>query len=142
MCAVRYVDQLCRDAHAIAVLSHGAFQEIAHAELATDLLCIDCPTLVGKCRVAGDDEEPPDAGKRGDYLLDHTVGEILLLRIATQIGEGKRRDRRLIGKRERRWCWRAVADSRGIANSINPHWPGNVLQALLTDVVKVAIDLA
>jgi hypothetical protein len=36
--------------------------------------------LVGEGRIAGDDEEPADAGERGDDLLDHAVGEIFLLR--------------------------------------------------------------
>jgi hypothetical protein len=37
-----------------------------------------------------------------DDLLDHAVGEILLLRVATHILERQRRDRRVTGQREPR----------------------------------------
>ena len=43
--------------------------------------------LVGEARIARDDEQPFDARQSGDDVFDHPVGEILLLRIAAQIGE-------------------------------------------------------
>ena len=52
------VDQLAGDAHAVAGLAHAAFEHIAHAEFAADLLHIDRLALVGEARIAGDDEEP------------------------------------------------------------------------------------
>jgi hypothetical protein len=33
----------------------------------------------------------------GDDVLDHTIGEIFLIRVAAQIGERQHRDRRLVG---------------------------------------------
>src|SRR6516162_2049974 len=47
-----------------------------------DAAALDGLALVSKSRIAGDDEQPADAGQRGDDLLDHAVGEILLLRVA------------------------------------------------------------
>jgi hypothetical protein len=55
--------------------------------------------LYVKLEIAGDDEEPPDAGERSNDLLDHAVGEIFLIGVAAHIGERHYRDRRLVGKR-------------------------------------------
>jgi hypothetical protein len=82
MGAGRRVDQLPGDAHPAARLAHRAFEHIAHAELAADLLHVDGLALVGKTRIAGDDEEPADARERRNDIIDHAVGEIFLLRIA------------------------------------------------------------
>src|SRR6516165_11466567 len=68
---VRGVDQLRGDAHATACLAHGAFEHIAHAEFAPDLLHIDGAAFVGEARVASDDEEPFDPREGSDDLLDH-----------------------------------------------------------------------
>jgi hypothetical protein len=96
MRAGRRVDQLCGDAHALACLAHRAFEDVADAEFASDLLHIDRLALVGEAGVAGDDEEPADPRQRGDDLLDHTVDKIFLLGIAAHIGEREYRDRRLV----------------------------------------------
>jgi len=63
-------DQLCSDADATAGFAYAAFEHIAHAELASDLLHVDRATLVGEGAVAGDDEKPPHLRQRGDDLLD------------------------------------------------------------------------
>ncbi|MDE5444447.1 hypothetical protein GWG65_23965 [Bradyrhizobium sp. CSA207] len=49
--------QLRSDADPIAGLAHAAFEHIAHAEFASDLLHIDRSTLVGEGGVPGDDEQ-------------------------------------------------------------------------------------
>ena len=96
------VDELPGDAHAIAGLAHAAFEHVAHAELAADLLHVDRPALVGEGRIARDDEQPLDARKAGDDVVDHAVGEIFLLGIAAHVLERQHGDRRLVGQRERR----------------------------------------
>jgi hypothetical protein len=131
------VDQLRSDADAVAGFAHRAFQNIADAQFATDLLYVDGLALVGKARIAGDDEEPADAGEGGDDFLDHAVGEILLLGVGTHIGERQHRDRRLIGERQsccrrRRWALRGG----GIADPIDAHRPGNVFDLLLAEILK------
>ena len=45
----------------IAGLAHAAFQHVAHAELAPDLLHVDGAALVGEARIAGDHEQPAQA---------------------------------------------------------------------------------
>jgi hypothetical protein len=97
MRASQRIDQLSGDAHPRSRLAHRAFEHIAHAELATDLLHVNRLALVGKGRYAGDHEEPADAGERGDDLLDHAVREVFLLGVATHVLKRQHRDRRLVG---------------------------------------------
>ena len=61
MRAVCCIDQLRGDAHPTSGLAHAAFEHVANAELAADLLHIDGLAFVGKARSAGDDEKPADA---------------------------------------------------------------------------------
>ena len=77
-----------------------ALQRLAaerNAEVSADRFHVDGPALVREGRIAGYDEQPADAGERGDDLLDHAVDEIFLLGIAAHIGEGQHRDRGLVG---------------------------------------------
>jgi len=92
-------DQLRGDADPITALAHRAFQHVAHTEFAADLLHVDEAALVAEARIAGDDEQPADTGERGNDLLDHAVGEILLFRVAAHIGERQYRYRRFVGER-------------------------------------------
>ena len=79
MRAARRRDQLRGDPHAVAGLAQAAFEDIAHAELAADLLQVDGPALVSEGRVAGDDMEPLKPRQAGDDVLDDAVDEIFLL---------------------------------------------------------------
>src|SRR5882672_7423153 len=60
------LDQLCSNAHALAGLAHGAFQDVAYAQLPADLLHVYSPPFASEARIAGDNEEPADARKRSD----------------------------------------------------------------------------
>ena len=86
------VDQLGGDPHPVARSSHAAFEHIAHAKLAADLLHIDSTAFVSERAVACDDKVPSKLRQRGDDLFDHAVSEVVLLRVAAQIGERKHRD--------------------------------------------------
>jgi hypothetical protein len=131
------VDQLRRDAHPVSALSHRAFEHVADAELAADLLHIDGLALVRKARIAGDHEEPADAGERSDDLFHHAIGEIFLLRIAAHIGEGQHRNRRLVRQWERSPCGSFLGDR----NAVDPHRPGDILDLLLAPVLERKIEL-
>jgi hypothetical protein len=119
------IDQLPGDAHLRARLAHRAFQDIADPRFAAYPAHINGLALVGEGRIAGDDEEPSDTRQRGDDLLDHAVGEMLLLRIAAHIGKGQHRDRRLVGKGKRRTTltrltpWRS-APSPALRERVDP----------------------
>jgi len=97
MVAGRGVDELCGDAHSAAGFAHRTFEDIADTQFATDLLHVDRLAFVSEAAVTGDDEQPADAGKRGDDFLDHAVGEVILLRVAAHVLEREYRDRRLVG---------------------------------------------
>jgi hypothetical protein len=99
------VDQLPGDPHSICRLAHAAFEQIADAELATDLPDIDGTSLVSEGRVAGDHEQRSEARQGGRDLLDDAVGEILLLGIAAQVLERQHDDRGRFGNRRRIGQW-------------------------------------
>jgi len=92
------VNQLRGDAHPVPALADRAFEDIADAEFAADLLHVDRLALVGEGRIPGDDEEPANTGEGRNDLLDHPVDEIFLLRVAAHVGERQHRDRRLVGR--------------------------------------------
>ena len=54
------VDKLPADPYPAPCLANASFQDIAHPHLAPHLLNIHSPALVGKTRVAGDNEKPAD----------------------------------------------------------------------------------
>ena len=58
MAAGRCIDELSGNAHAVRRFADAAFQHIAHAQVAADLLHIDGPALVGEARIARDHEQP------------------------------------------------------------------------------------
>src|SRR5262249_37488169 len=135
------VDQLRRDPYATPRLAHGAFEHIAHAEFAPDLLHIDGAAFVGEARVAGDDEEPFDPRKRSDDLLDHAVGKIFLLGVAAHVLEWQDRDRWLVRQYERRLrrCRRArLRRTRPFAeqDAVDAHRPRDVLDLLLAHILE------
>ena len=96
MRARRSIDELPGDAHPVARLAHAAFEHVAHAELAPDLLHVHRPALVGEARIARDDEQPAQARQGGGDVFHHAVGEILLLGIAAHVLERQDGDRGLV----------------------------------------------
>ena len=52
-----------------------AFEDIAHAELAPDLLHLDRLAFIGEGRIASDHKQPADTRECGDDLLDHAVAK-------------------------------------------------------------------
>ena len=89
--AGRRVDQLSGDAHPVAGFAHAAFEHVAHAQLARDLLHVNGLALVGEGGVASDDKEPRRARDCRRDLLDHAIDEILLLGIAGHVLERQHR---------------------------------------------------
>ena len=101
MGARRGIDQLAGDADAVAGLAHAAFEHVAHAQFARDLLDIDRLALVDEARIARDHEQFLEARQRSDDVFDHAVGEIFLFGIAAHVVERQHRDRRPVRQRER-----------------------------------------
>ena len=95
------VVELRRDAHAVAVLAHAAFDYVTDSEFLPDLLDVNGLAFESERRVPRDDEEPAQLGKSGDEVLADAVREILLLRIVAHVDEGQHRDGGTVGQRQR-----------------------------------------
>jgi hypothetical protein len=80
----------------------------------------------------GDNEQPADAGKRGDDLLDHAVDKVFLLWVAADVLERQHRDRRHVGKREGSLHPRSDCGHR--AYTIGPDRLGDILDPLLAKI--------
>ena len=96
------VDELGVDPHLIAARLHRAFQHIAHAQILADRLGVDRLALVGEGSVARDDEAVADARKSGGQFIGERVGEVILRRIAGEIGEGQHDDGKTLSRERRR----------------------------------------
>jgi hypothetical protein len=93
MCASFRVDELCVHAHAIGAALGAAFQHVAHPELAANLPGIHGLVFVGESRFARDDETIRKARYvRGQVFRDR-IDEVVVLLVATEIGEGQHHDR-------------------------------------------------
>src|SRR3982074_2114363 len=88
------LDELTADPHALAGLAHAAFQDVADAKFAADPPDVDHLALVGEGRIAGYHEQRLEARQRRYDVLDHAVGEVLLLRITAYVLERQHGDRR------------------------------------------------
>ena len=81
----------------LADAAHAAFEHVAHAEFAPDLLRVDRLALVGEGGVAGDDEAVGEMREVGGQVVGDAVGEIVLLLVAAQILERQDDDRETRG---------------------------------------------
>ena len=82
------VDELGVDPHAIAARLHRAFENIAHAEILADRRGVDRLALEGHGRIARDDESAADTRETGGQFIGQGVDEVVLPRIAREVGEG------------------------------------------------------
>ena len=81
------VDELRVHPNLLASAPHAAFEDIANAELATDLLHVNRFALVGKGRVPGDHKAPGNPRKVGGEIVRDAIGEVFLVRVVRQVGE-------------------------------------------------------
>ena len=96
------IDKLSGDADLATRLAHAALEHVANAKLASDLLDVDRLALVGEARIAGDDEQRPEPRQSRDDVLDETIDEVFLLRVAAHVLERQHGNRRLVGQGEGR----------------------------------------
>jgi len=136
--AGRRVDKLGSDAYPVAALADAAFEHVAHAQFAADLLQVDRFALVGEARIAGDHEQPRKARNCGGDILDDAVGEILLLRVAAEILKRQDRQRRFLWQRQRR---RRHGRDLAEPHAKDPHRPCDVLDLLLTQILESDVEL-
>ncbi|MBB3645478.1 hypothetical protein FHX14_001657 [Rhizobium sp. BK619] len=94
------VDQLGIDADPSCGASGTAFEQVAHAEFPSDLSHVNRLSLVGKSRVAGDNEQARHPGKVGNQVFGQPIGEEFLLGIVTDIDEGQHSNGWPVGQRQ------------------------------------------
>src|SRR5690606_12543299 len=92
-------DQLGGDAHCPIDPSDASFKRIPDTKCLGRFSDIIGAVLVDEGRVSGDDRKGLEARERSCQVLDNAVGKVTLLRIVTEVGEGKNGDRRLAVER-------------------------------------------
>ena len=83
------VNELHIDAHAVSAALDAALEDIADVQVAPDRLHVEQLALVRERRVAGDHDGASNSRKIGRQVLRDPVDEMLLLRVAAEIGEGQ-----------------------------------------------------
>ena len=99
MTAALSINQLRIDAHLVLVALHRAFQNIANAELLADFPGVGVLALESEGGVARDDEGAAEAREVGSEIFGYAISEIVLARIAREVGERKYDHRRTRGCR-------------------------------------------
>ena len=87
------VDELHVDAHAVSAALNAAHEDITDVQFAPDRLHVERLALVGERRIAGDHDGATNPREVGRQALRDPVDEMLLLRVAADIGEGQNDDR-------------------------------------------------
>ncbi len=97
--AVLAVDELGGDAHARAGLADAAFQDEFDPEILAHLVHLHRLALVGKRRIARDNEQAGDFRQVGDDVLGDPIAKIFLLGVAAHVCEWQHGDGRSVGRR-------------------------------------------
>ena len=85
-------DELGVDRDRLAEAAHAAFEHVAHAKFASNLLRVHRLAFIGEGRVAGDDEAALQMREIGGQIVGDAIGEIVLLLVAAQILERQHDD--------------------------------------------------
>ena len=88
------VDELRGHAQPLAGLAHAALEHVADIEVARHLAHVDRLVAIAQGRVARDDEQFGHGGEQGDDVLNHALGDVVLIGFAGQRLERQHRDRR------------------------------------------------
>ena len=92
MTATLGIDQLRVDTDACAQSSDAAFDDEADIQFTRDLLHVDCNATIPERGRARPHRKEVPTRELGNDVLGDSVAEIVLLRIATHVGEGKHTD--------------------------------------------------
>src|SRR5215475_9934722 len=109
------VDQLYIYPKPFAAALHGSAKRVTNVQLAADLPEVDGFILVREGGMSADHEQTTNARQVSGQTLSHAIHEVLLLRVAAQVGERKHDN----GQTRRRiWGRLRVATVRGRANRL------------------------
>jgi len=89
--AIYSIEELCRNADAIAIAANTTLEHVADTQLVGHLANIGRLAFVPKGRVAGDDKQRGEPRQLGDDVFGDAITEVFLARIAAHVGE--RQDR-------------------------------------------------
>jgi hypothetical protein len=89
MCVGLGIDQLGADTHPVARSLDAPFQDIAHSQLATDLLGVGLPATIGESSIPRDNGNHREPRQVGRQVFGDAVGEVLLFAVVAQIDEGQ-----------------------------------------------------
>jgi hypothetical protein len=92
MAAAFGVNQLRSNANAVSAASDAAFEHVSDPTLASDSPDVDSPALILEAGVASYHKQLAESRQLGNYIFHHPISEVLLRRIAIEIGEGKNSD--------------------------------------------------
>jgi hypothetical protein len=137
------IDKLRVHPYAVAAALYAAFHHIAHAELAADHPSVDRLVLEGERGIACDDEGAGDARQIGCQAFGNSIDEIVLLRIAAEVGEGKHDDGQ--ARRGRQMRHRAALPDQALSvplHGIGAYRARNVLQTMLAQIDEFDVNLA
>src|SRR5437868_1200133 len=142
MAAIAGIDELSGNPNTATGFADTSFQYETDSKFPTYLLDLYRFAFVGERGVAGDDKQARDLREVGDDVLGNAITEIFLFRIATHIVERQHGNRgsfqRLVF---RQFFVRNFASSGAVQrNIVNPNWPLDVLQALLTHILENKIE--
>src|SRR5262249_10297997 len=98
--------------------------------------------LEGEARISRDHEQRFEPRQRGDDLLDHPVGKVLLLWIAAHVLERQYGDRRLVRKLRNRTKPPGQCAMRARGYGISANGLGDVLEVLLAAILQATVQLA
>src|SRR4051812_42808693 len=129
--AFRSIKKLSGNSKAISALSDATCQDVANTQHTANLADISRLALERETRISSDHKEGSNPRKGGSYLLNNSIREILLLRVATHVRERQDGDGGLVGQRKRLGFARARSDGYGESYRIRPHRLVNVFDRLL-----------
>src|SRR6516165_10462164 len=133
--------QLSRDTDPSGRAPYRAFEHIPHAKIMANSTYVRGSPLVGKRGTTCDDKQTGVSRQRRDDILNYSVGEILLVRIATHIVKWKDSDRRTFSHDANRY-FAASLRALNVGDTISPdsHRFVDVLQILNPAIFKWQIE--
>src|SRR5580704_17216728 len=137
-------DQLRRHPHPAAGFAHASFEDIAYAQLFSDLLYVDRLAFVGKGRVTGNHREGAPAGEKRNNVLGYAIGKVFLLRVVAEIRKRQDRDSAPVVELERARNGCGWVGSLGFlpAHLVYTNGSRDVFESLRAEVDKIEIYLA
>ena len=86
------IDELRVHPKPVAATPYGPLEHVANVQLPPDPPEVDRFVLVGECGVSTDDERTGDTRQVAGQALGHTINEIFLLGITTEVGKRQHND--------------------------------------------------